>query len=117
MTSTPEFTGARTHTVLCPATYDEPRKARSAELDETHTCDLTERHDGPHHCESCGKYWLVRLGVAKQGVAARAQVHTARQDATTTGTGFVMITRAEDGTFTYERIEPHRVMVKAKSTG
>ena len=38
----------------CPSTFERVPRGR---LRSTHTCDLTEGHDGEHHCPVCNTRW------------------------------------------------------------
>ena len=102
----PEMSGSTVIAVLCSATYDEPkRKDRS----DTHTCDLPDVHDGPHHCAECDSYWMARVGVVPGPHPEREQIALARMDAHLVGTGYVMINRREDGGPTPTGSTPIRV--------
>lgn len=91
---------------LCTATYDEPHLKDKS---DTHTCDIEEGHSGPHHCDTCGSWWRVRVGVVKDPGPDREQIALARMDAHLVGNGYVMITRTEDGSYEYDRVDPIRV--------
>jgi hypothetical protein len=96
-------------TELCRATYDEPQRA---DRSDTHTCDLEVDHDGPHYCATCSSYWTARVGVVPDPNPAREQIALSRMDAHLLGTGWVMITRDQDGTYYYERVDPVRVTLE-----
>jgi hypothetical protein len=99
-----------TATLLCAATYDEPHRA---DRSDTHTCDTKDGHDGPHHCETCDSFWVARVGVVPGPTPQREQIALARMDAHLLGTGWVMVTRIEDGTYEYDRIDPVRIELLA----
>jgi hypothetical protein len=104
--------------LLCTAVYDSPANTGSK---DTHTCGITDGHEGAHFCDICNLWWFTKVAETPEeaigGKPVRGrnaeQVEAARADARRDGTGFVMIDQDDEGRLSYRRVDPSKVTIRA----